>query len=156
MGISKTFYRGYQELNQLDFFSVDGVDLDSMNLADRINLHFKIGAFLGIKFTPEEQEVVDVVSKAETFDDALAAAEVMYTFCKAEQRRKRKMKRRIRNLVRFLRKGSLLLLKIVGSLILLAMILILIPPLTLVALLMLKVMMVTLILVGGFLLMALL
>jgi len=83
LGISKTFYRGYQELNQLDFFSVDGVDLDSMNLADRINLHFKIGAFLGIKFTPEEQEVVDVVGKAETFDDALAAAEVMYTFCKA-------------------------------------------------------------------------
>ena len=90
LGISKTFYRGYQELNQLDFFSVDGVDLDSMNLADRINLHFKIGAFLGIKFTPEEQEVVDVVSKAETFDDALAAAEVMYTFCKARAEEKKK------------------------------------------------------------------
>ena len=94
LGISKTFYRGYQELNQLDFFSVDGVDLDSMNLADRINLHFKIGAFLGIKFTPEEQEVVDVVSKAETFDDALAAAEVMYTFCKsrAEEEKKNETK----------------------------------------------------------------
>ena len=90
LGISKTFYRGYQELNQLDFFSVDGVDLDSMNLADRINLHFKIGAFLGIKFTPEEQEVVDVVSKAETFDDALAAAEVMYTFCKARAEEEKK------------------------------------------------------------------
>ena len=90
LGISKTFYRGYQELNQLDFFSVDGVDLDSMNLADRINFHFKIGAFLGIKFTPEEQEVVDVVSKAETFDDALAAAEVMYTFCKARAEEEKK------------------------------------------------------------------
>ena len=90
LGISKTFYRGYQELNQLDFFSVDGVDLDFMNLADRINLHFKIGAFLGIKFTPEEQEVVDVVSKAETFDDALAAAEVMYTFCKARAEEEKK------------------------------------------------------------------
>ena len=90
LGISKTFYRGYQELNQLDFFSVDGVDLDSMNLADRINLHFKIGAFLGIKFTPEEQEVVDVVGKAETFDDALAAAEVMYTFCKARAEEEKK------------------------------------------------------------------
>ena len=90
LGISKTFYRGYQELNQLDFFSVDGVDLDSMNLADRINLHFKIGAFLGIKFTPEEQEVVDVVGKAETFDDALAAAEVMYAFCKARAEKEKK------------------------------------------------------------------
>ena len=83
LGIGKSFYRGYQELNDRDFFELD--DLDTYNLADKINLHFKIGAFLGIKFTPQEQEIVNVVEKSETFEDAIAAAEALYNFCKQEQ-----------------------------------------------------------------------
>ena len=83
LGIGKSFYRGYKELNDADFFELD--DLDTYNLADKINLHFKIGAFLGIKFTPQEQEIVNVVEKSETFEDAIAAAEALYNFCKQEQ-----------------------------------------------------------------------
>jgi len=85
MGIGKTFYRGYQELNDKDFFDIDGEDLDKFNLADKINLHAKIGPFLGLKFTQQEQEIVNVVEKSETFEDALAAAEALYNFCKQEQ-----------------------------------------------------------------------
>jgi hypothetical protein len=83
LGIAKSFYRGYQELHDRDFFEVD--DLDTYNLADKINLHFKIGAFLGVKFTPQEQEIVNVVEKSETFEDAISAAEALYNFCKQEQ-----------------------------------------------------------------------
>ena len=83
LGIGKSFYRGYKELNDMDFFELD--DLDTYNLADKINLHFKIGAFLGVKFTPQEQEIVNVVEKSETFEDAIAAAEALYNFCKQEQ-----------------------------------------------------------------------
>ena len=85
LGIGKSFYRGYKELNDMDFFELD--DLDTYNLADKINLHFKIGAFLGVKFTPQEQEIVNVVEKSETFEDAIAAAEALYNFCKQEQER---------------------------------------------------------------------
>ena len=85
LGIAKSFYRGYKELNEMDFFEVD--DLDTYNLADKINLHFKIGAFLGVKFTPQEQEIVNVVEKSETFEDAISAAEALYNFCKQEQER---------------------------------------------------------------------
>jgi len=85
MGIGKSFYRGYKELNEMDFFELD--DIDTYNLADKINLHFKIGAFLGIKFTPQEQEIVNVVENSETFEDSISSAETLYNFCKSEQER---------------------------------------------------------------------
>ena len=40
MGIAKSFYRGYSELHEKDFFELDGQDINSLNLADRANLHF--------------------------------------------------------------------------------------------------------------------
>ena len=39
-GIAKTFYHGYQELNENDFFGIGGEDLTTLNLADRCNLYF--------------------------------------------------------------------------------------------------------------------
>ena len=41
-GISKTFFNGYQELSDKDFFGIELKDIDEMNLADKINLYFKI------------------------------------------------------------------------------------------------------------------
>tara|TARA_B100000902_G_scaffold279721_1_gene265548 strand:- start:441 stop:2663 length:2223 start_codon:yes stop_codon:yes gene_type:complete len=83
-GLPKTFYGGYNQLYKDDFFDLAGVDIDDMNLADRINLHFKIGPFMGIKFNEEEQEIVDATANAETFDDAEDAAEMLYNYCKKE------------------------------------------------------------------------
>ena len=40
-----------------------------MTLADRVNLHYKIGSFITVPFTDEEQEIVDLVGKSETFED---------------------------------------------------------------------------------------
>ena len=34
-----------------DFFEIDGEDIDKFNLADRANLHFKIGSFTPIPFS---------------------------------------------------------------------------------------------------------
>ena len=45
-----------------------------MTLVDRVNLHYKIGSFITVPFTDEEQEIVDLVGKSETFED--------YTTCK--------------------------------------------------------------------------
>ena len=76
-GLIKTFYRGYQQLNDEDFFDIREEDVDTFPLADRINLHFKLGAHVKIKFSPREKQVVDAVESAETFDDALEAARLM-------------------------------------------------------------------------------
>ena len=83
-GLPKTFYGGYNQLYKDDFFDLAGVNIDEMNLADRINLHFKIGPFMGIQFDDEEQKIVDATSNAETFEDAEDAAEMLYHYCKQE------------------------------------------------------------------------
>ena len=83
-GLPKTFYGGYNQLYKDDFFDLKGVNIDEMNIADRINIHFKIGPFMGIKFNEEEQKIVDLTADAETFEDAEYAAEMMYNYCKAE------------------------------------------------------------------------
>ena len=89
-GIAKTFYRGYNDLNNSDFFEVDGKDINSLNLADRANLHFKIGAFTNISFSTPEKEIIDLIANAETFTETLSAAEALYNFCKQELENKQK------------------------------------------------------------------
>ena len=76
-GLSKTFYRGYSDLHEDDFFELLGEDLSTFSLPDRINLHFKLGSRVDIKFSAVEQGIVDAVDKAESFDDALEAARLM-------------------------------------------------------------------------------
>ena len=43
MGLSKTFFNGYKELNSEDFFQIADEDISTFNLADKANLYFKIG-----------------------------------------------------------------------------------------------------------------
>ena len=85
-GLAKSFYHGYEELNDDDFFGINDEDLDSLNLADRVNLHFKIGNFVDIPFSDAEKEIVKVVDSCETFDEVLNASKVLYDYCtKANQ-----------------------------------------------------------------------
>lgn len=81
-GLSKTFFVGYKQLSDEDFFDVKDQDTNQMNLADKINLFFKIGNFEKISFSEKEKEVVNIVSSCETFDDVLNASEILYKYCK--------------------------------------------------------------------------
>ena len=87
-GISKTFFRGYQELNDEDFFSISDESVSDFNLADRANLYFKIGNFLDISFDSEEKVLLQKIADVETFDDVLKVAEELYLFCKKEKEEK--------------------------------------------------------------------
>lgn len=84
-GLPKTFYKGYKELQDQDFFCIGDDNVSTYNLADRANLYFKVGSFLSIDFTEEEQKIIDQIGSAETFNDALDAAEVLYKYCKQNQ-----------------------------------------------------------------------
>ena len=77
-GLPKTFFRGYQELYDQDFFGIADEDISAMNIADRVNLHFKIGNFVKVPFTDAEMVVVKQCAAAVTFDDVIAAAEALY------------------------------------------------------------------------------
>ena len=88
-GLLKTFYHGYKELQEEDFFSISDSNVSDLNLADRANLYFKIGNFLDISFTtPEENELIEKISNVETFDEVLQVAEELYLFCKNEKEEK--------------------------------------------------------------------
>jgi hypothetical protein len=82
-GIAKSFYRGYKELSEDDFFDLKDKDLTKMNLADRINLYFKIGNFQEIPIlTEDELEIVNLIQTLETFQDSVDAAEKLYQLCR--------------------------------------------------------------------------
>jgi hypothetical protein len=90
-GLAKTFFNGYKELNEEDFFQIAEDDISTFNLADRTNLYFKIGNFVTLDFNPEEQEIINLISATETFADALIAAEELYKYCKKEKEQQQKV-----------------------------------------------------------------
>ena len=83
-GLRKSFAGGYKELNDADFFGIDGEDLDTFSLIDRINLHFKVGASAMIPFSIEEQVFVARTDVAETFEEVCQIAVDVYEFSKKE------------------------------------------------------------------------
>jgi hypothetical protein len=84
-GLAKTFYNGYKELHEDDFFQIADEDISKMNLADRTNLYFKVGNFIPLDFNPEEMGIVNLIAATETFADALVAAKELYNYCKKEK-----------------------------------------------------------------------
>ena len=84
-GLNKTFFGGYKEFDQEDFFNLDDEDVENMNLADRANLWFKIGNHRNIPIKQEETYIINMIADAETFQDAMKAAEELYKYCKQEQ-----------------------------------------------------------------------
>ena len=84
-GLSKTFFRGYSSLSEDDFFKLDGKDLTKFNLADRINLYYKVGNFTDIPFfSNEETFLMNRTGLTETFDDVLEVAKLIFEYCKTQ------------------------------------------------------------------------
>jgi hypothetical protein len=91
-GLAKTFFNGYKELAEQDFFQIEDEEVDEMNLADRANLFFKIGNFADILIeSGEETEIINLIGDAETFAEALDAAEVLYKYCKQRKQEETKI-----------------------------------------------------------------
>ena len=89
-GLPKTFYAGYETLSAEDFFQIEDVEWSNLNLADKLNLYFKIGNFVDVPFTDEEVEYREEASKLETFNDALDLAKKIFSYCQAELDKKKK------------------------------------------------------------------
>jgi len=89
-GLAKTFYKGYEELANQDFFQVEDEDISTYNLADKVNLYYKIGNFINVPFEDDEKELVSLIGETETFCDVLIAASKLYEFCKERQKEETK------------------------------------------------------------------
>ena len=88
-GLAKSFYNGYNELNDRDFFELNDEDLTNFNLADRANLYFKVGSFVPLDFSIVEKQIIGMIQKCETFTDVKKAALVLYEYCKEEVEEKK-------------------------------------------------------------------
>ena len=96
-GLNKTFYNAYHELSDKDFFDIENKDMSDLNLADRVNLYFKIGHFVDIDFNTEENFLVSKIELAETFEEVLVLAKELYTLCKQQLEQDRKERQELEN-----------------------------------------------------------
>ena len=84
-GGRRAFTDGYLDLIKKDFFGIKGMDLNELNLIDRINLYFKGGFVHDIEFSDEEMEFVDKVSKTMTWDDVVRVTDELYEYAKENE-----------------------------------------------------------------------
>jgi len=95
-GLRKAFITGYKQLNEKDFFGVQGQDLSKLLLIDRINLYYKCGFNCGVKFTPAEMELVRRTDQCDTMDDVYNLAREIYAFSKEDREAKQKELEKLR------------------------------------------------------------
>ena len=82
-GSKKAFKRGYQELIKNNFFDTIGKDINSYNLIDRINLHFKHHD--NVEFSDDEMVWVKKADATKTCADVLNLAQELHDFVKEQQ-----------------------------------------------------------------------
>ena len=81
-GGRRSFTEGYLDLIKKDFFGLHGVNIEELNLIDRINLHFKGGTLHDIEFSDEENEFVEKVRNTVTWADVVKVTDELYEYAK--------------------------------------------------------------------------
>ena len=84
-GSRRNYVIGMKELIDNDFFGTKGRDLNTLSFIDRMNIFFKGGAMLGIKFAPAEKAFLKRAEMAETWDEVVALTEDIYAYAKANK-----------------------------------------------------------------------
>ena len=90
-GLSKSFWGGYKELSEEDFFQIKDENLELLNLADKINLFYKIGKFVDVPFNDVEKDIMHRSGLTETFEEVLDIAEEIYKYCLDQQEKESKI-----------------------------------------------------------------
>ncbi len=84
-GGRRAFTSGYKDLMERDFFGINRIDVNKLNLIDRINLHYKAGDHLNISFSEEESVFIDRIDKAETFKTVMEICHDLYEYSKENE-----------------------------------------------------------------------
>ena len=88
-GLAKSFSRAYASLYERDFFGIKKLgDLNKLNLIDRINLRFKMGAHVVVEFNDFERDIVREVDNAETWEQVVNIAQRVYDYVKEHEQDK--------------------------------------------------------------------
>jgi hypothetical protein len=94
-GLRRPFAEAYQKLFDQDLFQIKRLkgDYSKLNLIDRINLFFKLGAQTLITFDKEEQVFVNRTAAAMTWDEVVQIARDVYDYCKVKEPKKQEQKK---------------------------------------------------------------
>lgn len=84
-GSRRDFIEGYKWLYDNDFFETKNEDMNDLSFIDRINLYFKIGTIVRIKFTEEERVFVQRAENTITFNDVIQLARDIFDYVKAKK-----------------------------------------------------------------------
>ena len=86
-GLVRCFKLGYKDLFDKDFFGTKDRAIESYSLIDRINIKAKIRDLIEVPFTEEEQPLVDMAFKVDTWNDVIEACKALYEYMseKAEE-----------------------------------------------------------------------
>ena len=87
-GLKPCFTRGYNDLMAKDFFGVSemGDKLDALPFIDRINLHYKVGSYLNIKFSENEAPYLKRLDNLKKWEQVEALARELFNLAKDELR----------------------------------------------------------------------
>ena len=80
-GLARDYRKGYEWLLKSDMFGkLDNAAISEMAFIDRLNLHFKVGQHteLSVPFSASEQQVVDMIAEAESFEDVMKATRLVW------------------------------------------------------------------------------
>jgi hypothetical protein len=83
-GLRSSFYKAYNDLHQRDFFGLSKYNINRLPLIDRINVHYKLGAFLNTPFKDEEKVYLDRINNITSWDEVLQIALELYEKRKEE------------------------------------------------------------------------
>jgi hypothetical protein len=85
-GLGKSFAAGYKELYERDLFGIKKLpDVNKLNLIDRINIRFKVGAHVIVKFSDAEMEYVREIEAVETWEQVEDIANRVYAYVKENE-----------------------------------------------------------------------
>ena len=88
-GLGKSFANAYKSLYDRDFFGIKKLgDLNKLNLIDRINLYYKLGAHVVVKFTDAERDYLREIDNAETWEQVEDIAKRIYGYVKENEKDK--------------------------------------------------------------------
>ena len=84
-GLAKSFAEAYKDLHERDFFGIKNVDANKLNLIDRINIRYKMGAHLPVAFNDDERQFLIDIDNAETWEQVVDVARRVYAYTKQQK-----------------------------------------------------------------------
>jgi hypothetical protein len=83
-GIRRSFFSGYKSLYENDFFGLSKLDysINDLPFIDRINLHYKVGMFLNVKFHTDETEYLKKIDNISSWEDTESIAKELFELAK--------------------------------------------------------------------------